>query len=156
MNNQIDIQKYRGIDIWFNITGETFQCDIDDERSVKKSFAQIKKFIDEYSKDNQVFKSFEVEANPTSSYGGKNGKIVGIRKDGRFIIETKDGKKEQVSDYYVEDFIVLLPENDVPRKELSELKELIEKQRRENNAKRKEIEAKFKIVTLKDVKPNYI
>lgn len=28
----VAIEKYRGIEIWFDTHNETFQCDIDDER----------------------------------------------------------------------------------------------------------------------------
>lgn len=102
-----EVDNYRGYEIRFDTDNETFECDIDDSRSVKKSYASIKTFIDEFIKDNNVFKPFKVMANPLVSYGGKNGKIIGIRKDKRFIMETESGTKEQVSDYNEKDHWVV-------------------------------------------------
>lgn len=153
--SNVTIENYRGIEIWFNTSTESFQCDIDDERSIKKSYLQIKKFIDEWKKDTANFKSFNVEANPLSMYGGKYGRIIGIRKDSRFILETKEGKKEQVADYNMKDFILVVPENKEPREELEAHEKEVNEYRIASDKKRKEIVAKFKITTLKDIKTQY-
>lgn len=94
-----EVDNYRGFEIRFDTDKETFNCDIDDERSVKKSYGAIKTFIDEYIKENNTFKPFKVIKSPVESYGGSDGTIIGVRKDGRFIIELPSGKKDQVSDY---------------------------------------------------------
>jgi hypothetical protein len=152
------IEKYRGIEIWFDTHYETFSCDIDHESSVKKSYAAVKKFIDEWKKDTANFKSFRVEPNPISDVfsSGKKGTVVGIRKDNRFVLETEDGAKEQISDYYLDRYILHTPENAQYWEELAQHEKEVEEQRLAANAKRKEIEAKFKITTLKQVKPNYL
>lgn len=151
------IENYRGIDIWFDTQYETFSCDIDHENSVKKSYPAVKKFIDEWKKDTSNFKSFKVEPNPRGSmYGSKKGTIIGLRKDNRFVIENEDGTKEQVSDYDLDSIILFTPENTKHWEELDAHEKEVEAYRVSSNAKRKEIEAKFKITTLKEAKKNYI
>lgn len=154
----VDIEKYRGIEIWFDTDYETFQCDIDEERSVKKSYSAVKKFIDEWKKDMSNFKAFKVMKNPNGRYGGKSGTVVGIRKDGRFILKTnaEDSKNEQISDYSLDDFILIEQENLPLIDELNKLDQEEESSRLSFNEKRKEIKAKLKITTLKDIKPNYV
>jgi len=52
--------------------------------------------------------------------GSSIGKIIGLRKDGRFIID-KDGKKGQLSDYQWSDYYLAEGVNEKP-KELDSLK----------------------------------
>lgn len=146
------IEKYRGFEIWFDTEIESFQCDIDDERSVKKSYASIKKFIDDYIKENNTFKAFNVEPNPLNPFGGKTGKIIGIRKDGNFIHEDLNGKKTQISKYDLDRYIILDSSNKPIWEKYNAFKEEDERIRIERNALRKEIELQFKIITLKDYK----
>jgi len=105
-----EVDNYRGYEIRFDTNNETFRCDIDDSRSVKKSYTAIKTFIDEWLKDNANFKKFKVICNPLSMYGGKAGTIIGQRKDGRYYLETPSGVKEQVSDYNLKDHWILTDE----------------------------------------------
>lgn len=148
------IEKYRGFDIEFDTNYERFQCIATDE-SVKEStsFTAVKKFIDDYKKANQEFKPFFVDENPESRFGnGKNIKIIGVRKDGRFISQDTDGKKGQVSDYNENDYMLYDPSNEQGMAELKRLKEKEDTQRIENNEMRKQIISSLKIVTLKDYK----
>jgi len=147
------IETYRGIEIWFDTDLESFQCDIDDERSVKKAYKPLKKFIDDYLKENHDFKPFNVEANPnTYSFRNSIVRITGIRKDGRFITEDKDGKTGQLSEYDEKDLILINTDN----KQLWLELEKIKSERERLNEREKEVKAKFKIVTVKEVKPNYL
>jgi len=147
------IETYRGIEIWFDTDLESFQCDIDDERSVKKAYKPLKKFIDDYLKENNDFKPFSIECAP-NGYGvsDKFIRIVGIRKDGRFIMEDKDGNKDQLSEYDEKDYMLVNPDN----KQLWLELEKIKSEREQLNQREKEVKDKFKIVTVKDVKPNYL
>ena len=113
--SKIFIDNYRGFDIEFETINEKFQCIITDEL-VKESisFTAVKKFIDEYKKMNQDFKPFYVEQTP-SNYRfkvHKKIKIVGIRKDGRFVAEDFNGDKFQISDYDIKDYMLYVPENE--------------------------------------------
>ena len=102
---------------------------------------------------NQDFKPFWIELLP-NSYRNKKGKlrVVGIRKDGRFVSEDKDGKKEQISDYDISNYMIVKPENESILSELSTLKNEIEQREYEDKLKIKEIISKLNIVSLKDFK----
>ena len=151
--SKILIENYRGIDIMFDNSRETFGCIInEEEKKDGNSFSAIKKFIDEYKKLNATFEPFFVIRNPEANFGGKNLKIVGIRKDGRFVGENEKGEKEQVSDYNEKDFILALPENENGLDEIKRISEEEEVLRKENNERRKTIISTLKLVTLRDYK----
>ena len=147
---KVEIENYRGWEISFDPDTEEFYglSDRHDKDVNKKSYSATKKFIDDFIKDNQEFKAFNVESNPQSSWGGKKGRIVGIRKDKRFIIELPDGKKEQVSYYSEKDFILINADNKMLWLEL----EKINKERDALYKKEREVKAKFKIKTLQEYK----
>jgi hypothetical protein len=97
---KVTIENYRGFEILFDTNHERFQCIItEDHTKESKSYPAVKKFIDEYMKDNQSFKPFYIESIPGSYNDRGTLKIVGIRKDKRFITEDKNGNKGQVSEY---------------------------------------------------------
>ena len=79
-------------------------------------------------------------------------KVIGVRKDGRFVAENSKGDKIQISDYELNDYMLLKPENEMAMNKLSELKAKEEQQRLENNETRKLIISEINIVTLKDYK----
>lgn len=144
---QVTIQNYRGIEIWFNTDKETFQCDIDDSMSIKKSYSAIIKFIDDFRKDNQNFKSFWIETKPHRyDFGKSKLKVVGIRKDGRFITEGEDGKKEQLSTYREDSYILVDPSNDSIKNTLIEL----ENEQSELDKRRSDLISGMAVKTVKD------
>lgn len=149
------IENYRGIDIWFDTEYETFSCDVDHENSVKKSYPAVKKFIDDWKKDAANFKSFRVCGNPNSYYGGKNGTIIGIRKDGRFVLENEKGEKEQVSDSNLKDFILYDSANIHLFEALEKHRLAWDSYKEQHDKISQQIKSKFIIKTLKDVKANY-
>ena len=56
---KVAIENYRGFDIEFDTDHEKFQCIITDgEEKESRSFTAVKKFIDEYRKDNQRSHNF--------------------------------------------------------------------------------------------------
>ena len=138
---KITIENYRGFDIEFDTDCEKFQCIVtEDNTKESKSFSAVKKFVDDYKKDNQNFKPFYVVSNPQNRMYRKKErlKIIGVRKDGRFMAETKSGDKKQISDYDLKDYILevetneryftLLEQFDAEQKEfLKEYKENVEK-----------------------------
>lgn len=104
MSKKILIENYRGFNIEFDVNYEKFQCETEDGHSKEsQSFSAVKKFIDDFKKANQEFKEFWVEKNPEGFYG-KTLKIIGFRKDGRFVGENEKGDKEQISDHSLKDF----------------------------------------------------
>ena len=153
--SKILIDNYRGFDIEFETINEKFQCIITEE-FVKESvsFSAVKKFIDEYKKANQNFKPFYVESTP-SNYSFKDHKkikIVGIRKDGRFVAEDINGVKFQVSDYDIKDYMLYIPENEKALNQLSDLRQKEKKQAAEIQMERTLILSTVKITTLADFK----
>jgi hypothetical protein len=150
--SKILIETYRGFDIEFDTNCEKFQC-ICTEESAKEStsFTAVKKFVDDYKKTNQDFKPFWVEPIP-ERYKNSKLKVIGVRKDGRFVAENSKGEKFQISDYDLNDYMLLKPENEIAINKLSELKVKEEQQRLENNETRKLIISEINIVTLKEYK----
>ncbi len=151
--NKITIENYKGFDIEFNIDYEKFQCVVaEDNTKESKSFSAVKKFIDEYKKSNQDFKPFYVEANPDEYYGRRDTlKIIGIRKDDRFVYE-KDGSKNQLADIYLSNYILKKDENQKILSELGELEDELNAYQRKCLSAKEELLAKLNIVTLKDHK----
>jgi len=151
--SKILIENYRGFDIEFETSNEKFQCVCtEDATKESNSFAAVKKFIDEYKKSNQDFKPFWIEPTPRNSYKEKKLKVIGLRKDGRFVAENEKGEKEQISDYDLSDYMLLKEEN---QEHLVALKNEEEKERLrdlEYGQTRKDIIAKMNIVSLKDYK----
>lgn len=150
--SKILIETYRGFDIEFDTNYEKFQC-ICTEENVKEStsFTAVKKYVDDYKKTNQEFKPFWVEPTP-ERYKTEKLKVIGVRKDGRFVAENPKGDKIQILDYELNDYMILKPENEMAMNKLSELKVKEEQQRFENNEMRKLIISEINIVTLKDYK----
>ena len=151
--SKILIQNYRGFDIEFDSNYEKFQCEVEDGKAKESpSFSAMKKFIDDFKKTNQDFKPFWVEKNPESYLSGKTMKVIGIRKDGRFVAEDEKGNKEQLSDHNLKDYMLKKSENEEGIQKLQELRNKEQQQSFENAQAKKSIIASLKIVTLEDYK----
>lgn len=158
--NNILIEKYRGYEINFNTSSETFRCVISDDLSKEnQSFSSIKKFIDDYKKTNIDFTPFFIQKKPNTTWSSnsKNDtfKVVGIRKDGRFVAEKDNGEKFQISEYDSRGFILYKEENRPFMEKLNEHDEKREKQRIENEKTRNEIISSLIIVPLSDIMKTY-
>jgi hypothetical protein len=148
------IEKYRGHEIYFNTSDESFYCDgIHDYLSrVRKSFSAIRKDIDEYIKHNQKFEPFDAISIGTMGIGDKI-TITGIRKDGRFVYDDGDGKSQQLSDYDIKSYFVYnekdepiysaIRANDVSKQEFI----------RQFNQKNKELLLQLRVENIKSRKP---
>ena len=111
--SKILIETYRGFDIEFDTNCEKFQCICTEENAKEStSFTAVKKFVDDYKKTNQDFKPFWVEPTPERYKSGKL-KVIGVRKDGRFVAEDSKGNKGQISDYDLKDYMLLKSENEM-------------------------------------------
>jgi hypothetical protein len=154
---KVTIEEYRGFEIYFDTDHEVFQCVVADESAKEsKSFSAVKKFVDDYKKDNQDFAPFWVDRNPERYYTETRAlKIIGLRKDGRFIAE-KNGGRIQVSDHDLSIYVVSLKENERFFTLLSEFESKKEQQRLKNIQEKKRIIAGMKITTLKDYKKNLL
>ena len=141
--SKITIENYRGFDIEFDTDCAKFQCICTEENAKEStSFTSVKKFIDDYKKANQEFKPFEIEPSPE---GYKNSKftVIGMAKNGRFIVKDNNGLKSQLSDFDTNYYIVSFPENESLSKKLVELKEKETKIYKEIKEERKNIISKM-------------
>jgi hypothetical protein len=121
---KIEIEKYRGWTIYFDPSNEDFYTLSDeyDHQKTKKSFAAVKKYIDDFIKENQTFVPVIVEK-PSSTWSPAHRiKLIGIRKDNRFIYEDEDGSQKQLSEYNEKDYIMVNPLNDPIYERISVLK----------------------------------
>lgn len=130
------IENYRGWSISFDTEKETFcshseQLDRDEN---KKSYAATKKWIDDFIKENEVFEPVWIETKPNQYNPAKRIKLIGIRKDGRFIYENEKGEKKQLSDYEEKDYILYNPKNDKYREEAKKIDVELEELRLKRNA----------------------
>jgi hypothetical protein len=146
----VKIETYRGFDILFVTESERFSFDIDtgDWRQ-KQSYSACKKAIDDYLKANNTFDPFTVE---DVSGSGSKITIVGIRKDNRFIYDTGNGIKQQLSEYDEKRYMLTNPENEPIKTEGKRLNQEIERLRNE----RDRLFTTLKVVKLSDIKDKYI
>jgi hypothetical protein len=149
---RVTIENYRGIEIEFDTEQESFLAAVADTGVKKSSFTSIKKAIDDYFKNNLTFPAFHIERTIDSYYPNEIRRIVGIRKDGRFVAETSKGTREQVSEYDERNWIVRNPDNDPVRAEISKLDVEI----RNLETKKRELSARILSKTLKEIKQNYL
>lgn len=154
------IENYRGFDIEFDTEKEIFISiisDKDENSKTSSSYSSVKKYIDDYVKNNQTFKPFYIIKNPKQLFvPEKRIKITGIRKDGRFVGEDDKGNKTQISSYDESNFIIKNQINDYLLEELEQHEKMIEETRLKNNQKRNEIIGKMNIITLKEHKKSLI
>ena len=120
---KILIDTYRGFPIHFDIDNETFLSDAREANwrgdadfiKTSKSFSAVKKFIDEFIKENSIFETFIVRKSPAYNYSTNYPdeiKIIGIRKDNRFIYEKANGEKAQISEWDEEKYVLFNPGDD--------------------------------------------
>lgn len=124
---KVEIEIYRGWSISFDTDQETFYCHSEqyDRDENKKSYSTTKKWIDDFIKDNEIFKPIWVESSP-KRYGQKKIKLIGIRKDGRFVYEDAKGEKKQLSEYDEKDYILYDEANEKYKIEASKIDEQME------------------------------
>jgi hypothetical protein len=125
---RIFIENYRGWEISFSPADETFLAYSNDfdESNVKKSFSATKKYIDDFIKENNNFKPVWVEKLDHSWRKDKKIKLIGIRKDQRFVFEGEKGKMEQLSEYNEKDYFIFNPDNQKYYDEIASIEKEIE------------------------------
>jgi hypothetical protein len=120
---KVEIEEYRGWTISFDTEQETFYCHSEqwDRDENRKSFAATKKWIDDFIKENQTFKPVWVEKKPNSYGSYSRVKLIGIRKDGRFVYEDEKGDKKQLSEYDEKYYILYDERNDKIKEEAEKI-----------------------------------
>ena len=148
------IEDYRGWEISFDIEEEKFYAQTQewDKEVEKNSFASAKKYIDDFLKENNRFEPIWVETRASVYGGAKKVKLIGLRLDGRFVYEGKDGEKEQLSEYTEKDYMLDNPVNEPIFIKIQESKDKIECIRGEIS----ELEKQVTIVGIKEIKDKYL
>lgn len=154
--NKIHIMLYRGWDIFFKPDDEEFVAEdsVNDasDPATRKTLSGCKKFVDEFKKSNHIFIPFEVVyIGGGFAYQNERLKIIGIRKDGRFVAENEKGEKKQVSSYEEDRYALPCPEDEPIEKEIDNL----EGQMKVLRGKIEALEKKRKRVTLEEHKKRY-
>jgi hypothetical protein len=146
------IENYRSWEICFDTDKEDFYTVSNeyDRQETKRSYASAKKYIDDYIKENNVFKPIKVQKMPSMFSGGEVITLIGIRKDKAFMYEDKDGKKQQLSGYNESDYFIVDSKNDVHFKRIAELAV----ERKKIDAELKEIEKSVIKVDVKQIRKN--
>ncbi len=152
---KVKIEDYRGFEIFFEPEKETFYLCSDswEDQNTKKSFAACKKYIDDFIKDNNTFSPIWIERLPNnySNATREKRKLIGIRKDNRFIYEDEKGKKEQMSDYQEKDFVIVNPENEIFYLQMEDCDKRIQLIKQE----KEEISSKIIKKGLEEIKAKY-
>lgn len=122
-NTRAEICEYRGWIISFNTETESFyvQSDEYDRGETKKTFSSVKKYVDDFIKENNQFVPVIAER-LEGGYGADSIKIIGIRKDERFIYEDEEGNKKQLSEYNEKYYILFNEENIKHKEKIRQLK----------------------------------
>jgi hypothetical protein len=120
--SRILIETYRTWDIWFDTNSEKFIAEngLNENEKGKPSLTAARKFVDEFRKANAEFKPFEI-VGISRSYRGDQLKIIGIRKDGRYVAEDSKGQKQQISEYSEKDYGLPNADNSAALAEISRL-----------------------------------
>lgn len=97
---KVKIEDYRGFEMSFDADNEVFYCMSSsfDTETTKKSYAALKKWVDDYIKDNQTFRPVKI-MRLGIGYDAETITLIGCRKDGRFTYNNSKGKLEQLSEY---------------------------------------------------------
>jgi len=146
------IERYRNVEIEFNPEKELFETVIKDRSKESKSFSAVKKWVDEYLKENATFEPFFIITKPDSYTGNKKLKVVGIRKDGRFVGEDEKGKLVQISEYDEDRYLLEEPHHNKQFAKIALLEIERDKASELVSAARKEVTG----TSLKSVKANYL
>ena len=146
------IENYKSWEIYFDTDKEDFYTVSNeyDKQETKRSYASTKKYIDDYIKENNVFKPIKVQKMPSMFSDGEVITLIGIRKDKAFMYEDKDGNKRQLSDYNESDYFIVDSKNDVHFKRIAELAV----ERKKIDAEIKEIEKSVIKVDVKQIRRN--
>lgn len=147
---KVAIENYRGFEIEFDTEKEVFSAYSNqyDRQETKKSYSAALKHVDDFLKENQNFKPVWIEATPNNYSSNRKIKLIGIRKDGRFIYEGKNGEKEQLSEYNEKGYILLDEANAPHWAEIASIQIEVDKL----HAKLKEARSKVTGISLVDYK----
>lgn len=147
------IETYRDWNIYFDTDKEEFYTHSEswDSDKTKRTYAAVKKFVDDFIKDNETFVPFEVENLDRSASAREIIKIVGIRKDGGWMMQKSGSEPERLSQYYEKDYALYNPDNEPIWQEMKE----IEEKHEELRLQKIEIKKRLQGLPLNSMKDKY-
>jgi hypothetical protein len=150
---QVLIENYRDWNIYFDTEKEEFYTHSErwDSDKTKRSYASAKKFVDDFIKENEKFVPFDIEDLDRSPCSRETIKVVGIRKDGGWVIQKKDSQQERLSQYNEKNYSLYDAENESVWEEIKE----VENRQEELRLQKIEVRKKFKAVPLNSMKETY-
>jgi len=143
---RVKIEDYRGWEIMFDTDDETFYTESNkwDTSKTKNIYSSVKKYIDDFIKDNTKFVPFYVQKH----YNGDPKLIIGTRKDGDFLYKDKNGSVNKIGRHEESEYYKVNSDNESIYSELRILDEKFEELR----LKQKELNSKLIKVKLKDIR----
>ncbi len=148
------IENYRGWEISFNPDEETFICasNVEDKQEKKKSFASCKKSVDDFIKENSVFKPVTIIGDVNKYKGGDIITLTGIRKDKRFTYLDSKGVQKQLFEYDEKCYVIY--DSEKHDKIISE-RNILKKQIAEIECKKQKLDKTFTGIPLSEIKAKY-
>lgn len=153
---KIHLLLYRNWDIYISNESGRFIIENDAAESEiqKPSLDAAKAFVDDFIKRNAVFEPFLVEKVDRDGMlddWRKEGprKVLGIRKDGRFILENSKGEKEQLGENYTDGWALFNPENTAIRAEIEAIEAELAEAGKPYKQRIKAAKNRLRITTLK-------
>lgn len=145
-DNWIQIEEYRGFTIYFNKEEDKFICDHDaaDVQGKKASYSAVKKFVDDFIKENDTFNPVLLQKRERWGGGAlqdDRAKLIGVRKDGRFVAEDEKGDKFQIGRYEMDRWVIFNEDNIEIEKEAREIEFQIDSLRKKAEITRKRMKA---------------
>lgn len=145
-DNWIQIEEYRGFTIYFNKEEDKFICDHDaaDVQGKKASYSAVKKFVDDFIKENDTFNPVLLQKRERWGGGAlqdDRAKLIGVRKDGRFVAEDEKGDKFQIGRYEMDQWVIFNEDNIEIEKEAREIEFQIDSLRKKAEITRKRMKA---------------
>lgn len=145
-DNWIQIEEYRGFTIYFNKEEDKFICDHDaaDVQGKKASYSAVKKFVDDFIKENDTFNPVLLQKRERWGGGAlqdNRAKLIGVRKDGRFVAEDEKGDKFQIGRYEMDQWVIFNEDNIEIEKEAREIEFQIDSLRKKAEITRKRMKA---------------
>jgi len=151
---KVKIEYYRGFEMNFDIENEMFYCMSSsyDTETTKKSYSSLKKWVDDYIKDNQTFTPVRLVKFSSTFQDSDAIVLTGYRKDGRFTYLDSNGKTTQLSELNEDSWFLPYDSNTAILEEI----ESVDNQINTLLEKKKELDSKLIKVSFKSVKRDYI
>lgn len=146
------IENYRKWEIFFDTEAESFYTASDwyDRQATKASYASIKKFIDDFIKDNMEFKPVFVER--YDNFRKEKVRLVGLKKDKCFMYEDEKGVRKQMSKYDERYYYLSNSDNEKQYEVIKQLEEKVTALRKQI----REEEEKIIKVSLDEIRDKYL